>query len=311
MDTELKQWLEEFSKDIMCGMGEMNKRLDRIEVRLDRIEERLDRVEERLDRVEERLDRVEERLDRIEERLDRVEGRLDKLEASFKSFKTETRKNFKEVYQKFAETDKKLDRLIKGQDLLKNQMDERFKLVIGKLDALEGKPAVAYTYSRPDVQAISTQVRESAIPYLQDSFGKLRSSVLENAGDLEYAASLCSSCSREFDEIRRGLMQDVQDMIRPVSAVEVHTPDQLKEREELLSALPQIFDRLCVCSSGFPGYSERQPGFLDFIKENGFDELMKLWGERTAAFEEMEAEALSLLERAERFCAESGDTGRN
>lgn len=63
---------------IAIDLGEVNKRLDNIEIRLDSVETRLDSVETRLDSVEQRLERIENRHER---RIDVLESRVVTLKS--------------------------------------------------------------------------------------------------------------------------------------------------------------------------------------------------------------------------------------
>ena len=63
--------IEELSRDVAEGFGNIDKRLNTVEQRFVVVDERFARIDERFDHIDERLDRIDERLDRMDERLDR------------------------------------------------------------------------------------------------------------------------------------------------------------------------------------------------------------------------------------------------
>lgn len=56
--------IEELSRDVAEGFGNIDKRLNTVEQRFVVVDERFARIDERFDHIDERLDRMDERLDR-------------------------------------------------------------------------------------------------------------------------------------------------------------------------------------------------------------------------------------------------------
>ena len=70
--------IEDLSRDVAKGFGNIDERFVRVDEQFVRIDERFARIDERFVRIDERFDRMDERFDRMDERFARMEERFDR-----------------------------------------------------------------------------------------------------------------------------------------------------------------------------------------------------------------------------------------